>query len=245
MNVFKVVVDGSCRGVFKVEAEAHRAAEAMKEKHSWSVVEVVSRKDSEKVVTRILPPRPKPTPAPPRPRIPFPKSFPKSRVEFKEPTGRLSVPIGTLVVVYRNVHTQKKDKGWVTYKLKKERTFFECHQVTTMNQGLLEAETIKMLTGKGWMVFHTEDPNYPLIAFSAYTKEFPMAEATIGIRGVGEMLPDKAFPFHTPLKYPPNGNTFERLFNEQKNAFLYKAGFDAGAKLRKKKAEKQLDSNES
>jgi len=239
MNVFKVVVDGSCRGVFIVEAEARRAAEAMKEKHSWSVVEVVSRNDQEKVITRTN--RPKPIPAPPK-HISFSKR-PKQRVEFKEPTGRLSVPVGTLVVVYRNVHTQKKDKGWVKYKLKKERTFFECHQVTTMNQGLLEAVTIKTLTGKGWMVFHTEDPNYPLIAFSAYTTEFPMKEAQQGIRS--DILPDKAFPFHSPLKYPPNGNTFERLFNEQKNAFLYKASFAAGAKLRKKKAEKQLDSDES
>lgn len=239
VKVWRVVVDGKCCGVFTGLGDASRVAKAMAAKNSWSQIEVVE-KGTEKVVRRTLPSRPKPTPAPPKPRV-----FPKPRIEFKEPTGQLKVPAGTLVVVYRNVYTKKKLKGWVKYKLKNERTFFECHQVTTMNQGLLEAVTIKTLTGKGWMVFHTEDPNYPLIAFSAYTKDFPMKEAHQGIRGDAGMLPDKAFPFHSPLKYPPNGNTFERLFNEQKNAFLYKAGFDAGAKLRKKKAEKQLDSDES
>ncbi len=242
MNVYKVVVDGSCRGVFCVAADAHRAAEALKAKHSWAKVEVVSRLDSEKVITRKIPPQPKPSPAP----IRMMKTRFSAKVQFKEATGRLCVPAGTLVVVLRNVNIvspeEKKVKGWVKSKLKNERTFFECHQVTTMNKGMLDADTIKMLTGRGWMVFHTEDPDYPLIAFSAFTTEFPMTAANLGIRFENGKLP---LPFHTPLKYPPQGSTFERLFNEQKNAFLFKEGFSAGAKLAEKKAEKQLDSDES
>ncbi len=237
MKCWKVVVDGKTRGVFQVRSDASRAAKAMTLKDSWSKVELVEHGDSgnDLVVRRTIKKVA---------RAPIP-AFPKRKVQFKEPTGKLVVPAGTMVVVYRNVYTKTKSKGWVNYKLKSERTFFECHQVTTMNQGLLEAVTIKTLTGKGWMVFHTEDSAYPLIAFSAYTNDFPMKEAQQGIRADTGMRPDEAYPFDTPLKYPPNGNTFERLFNEQKNAFLYKAGFDAGAKLRKKKAEKQLDSDES
>ncbi len=242
MTVFKVVVDGKCRGVFLAASEAHRAAVALKEKHSWSVVEVVSRKDSEKVVTATIPNRPKPIPM----TVKTTKTRFSAKVEFKEPTGKLSVPAGTFVVVFRNVNIEeKKVKGWVKSKLKNERTFFECHQVTSMNNGMLETDTIKMLTSRRWMVFHTEDPNYPLIAFSAFTTHFPMKAANNGMRFENGMLPENALPFHTPLKYPPQGSTFERLFNEQKNAFLYRAGFDAGAKLRKKKAEKLLDSDES
>lgn len=228
VRTWKVVVDGQCHGVFTAINDASRAAAAMSAKNSWSKVEVVEKEVNDKVVMRRT----------------FKKApTPSTKVRFKEPTGRLAVPAGTLVAVYRNVNTEKKVKGWVLYKLKNERTFFECHQVTSMNKGLLEVATIKLLTSKGWMVFHTEDPNYPLIAFSAYTTDFPMIEANQGIRNENGMLPADALPYHTPLKYPPHGNTFERLFNEQKNAFLFKAGFNAGARFRKE--EKELDSDET
>ena len=241
MSVWKVVVDGSCLGVFTSMEDARRAATALQQKNSWSKVEVIEKmRANDRVVMRrtATVQRPKPSP------------LPKRKVQFKEATGRLTVPSGTLVVVFRNLNIvspekKMKAKGWVKSKLKQERTFFECHQVTSMNNGMLETDTIKLLTGRGWMVFHTEDPNYPLIAFSAFTKDFPMKAANLGMRCENGMLPEHALPFHTPLKYPPQGSTFERLFNEQKNAFLFKEGFNAGAKLAEKKAEKQLDSDES
>ena len=228
--------------------DAQDVATALQRKNSWTKVEVIekSRADDKVVLKRTSKFPTRITPARPKPKVNLAPAFPKRKVQFKEATGRLTVPSGTLVVVFRNVNIvspeKKKVKGWVKSKLKRERTFFECHQVTSMNKGMLDADTIKMLTSRRWMVFHTEDPNYPLIAFSAFTTHFPMKAANLGIRFVH---PSSALPFHTPLKYPPQGSTFERLFNEQKNAFLFKEGFNAGAKLAEKKAEKQLDSDES
>ncbi len=244
MKCWKVVVDGKTRGVFRVRSDASRASKAMTQKDSWSKVELVEcgEGEGENIVLRRT--VKKVAKKAPNLRPPFP-------VRFKEATGKLVVPAGTRVVVFRNVtlvnregtKLTKKDKGWVKSKLKNERTFFECHQVTSMNKGMLETDTIKRLTSLRWMVFHTEDPNYPLIAFSAFTTHFPMKVANLGMSF--ENADKNALPFHSPLKYPPQGSTFERLFNEQKNAFLFKEGFDAGATLRKKKAEKQLDSDES
>ena len=217
-TMYEMIVTDQSMGMYKTRLEAEQAAAFYRSRK----VKIVEHK---KIVASLAPPNP------------------KSKERFRIPEGKLEVPAGTLVCVYRNVETDKKGKGWVKYKLKNKRSFFECHQVTTMNQGLLNTETIKMLTSKGWMVFHTEEQDYPLIAFSAYTADFPLVAANNGIRNRIQGLNEaEVFPFHTPLTYPPHGNTFERLFNEQKNAFLFKEGFNAGARLRKE--DKELDSDE-
>jgi hypothetical protein len=46
------------------------------------------------------------------------------------------------------------------------------------------------------------------------------------------------FPFDEPLRYPPKGNVFGRLFKEQKSAFLFKKSFKADFESRK-----ELDNN--
>ena len=218
-TMYEMIVTDQSMGMYKTRLEAEQAAAFYRSRK----VKIVEHK---KIVASLAPPNP------------------KSKDRFKVPEGKLEGPAGTLVCVYRNVETAKKGKGWVKYKLKNKRSFFECHQVTTMNQGLLNTGTIKMLTSKGWMVFHTEDQNYPLIAFSAFTKDFPTEDANNGILAINGLSQSEAFPYTTPLRYPPNGNSFGRLFQEQKNAFLFKEGFNAGARLSKKSKE-ELDSEES
>ncbi len=165
------------------------------------------------------------------------KYVPCKTTRFRTPKRNMIVPVGTLVYVYRRVDVFsdrllfKKPKGWIKYHLKKPRTFQEFHQVTTMNQGLLRTAAVKQLNSLKWIVFHTEEEDYPLIAFSAFTKDFPL-EGTTGVHDLGGQ-PKDAFPFKTPLRYPPHGNTFERMFLEQKNAFIYKEGFKAGFDSRK------------
>lgn len=160
---------------------------------------------------------------------------PRPKEPFRTPTGKLMVPAGTFVYVYRRLGADGKPAGWFKYHLKKERTFQEHHQVTTMNRGLLRIMAVKLLSNKQWITFHTEEEDYPLIAFSAFTTDFPLG-GTVGVHLLGTQ-PGDAFPFRTPLKYPPHGNTFERLFTEQKSAFLFKEGFKAGFDSTKK----QLD----
>lgn len=151
------------------------------------------------------------------------------------PKGELTVPEGTLVYVYRlgigGREPNPRPPGWVKYHLKKERTFQECHQVTTLNPGLMVPSSIRQANAFKWIVFHTEKEDYPLIAFSAFTEDFPLV-GDIGVHDLGDQE-GNAFPHNTPLTYPPKGNTFGRLFKEQKTAFNFKGGFNPTDKLKK------------
>lgn len=152
--------------------------------------------------------------------------------EFKVPTGKLTVPVGTMVYVYRRTpRDDDKKRGWFRYRLKKERTFQEYLQVTTMNPGLMMTNALHETSNLQWILFHTEEKDYPLIAFSALTDKFPL-KGRDGVHSLGAQ-PGEAFPFNTPLRYPPKGNIFGRLFGEQKAAFLFKEGFKAGFESRK------------
>jgi len=165
------------------------------------------------------------------PRSPL-RSIRNRQDKFEIPTGKLVVPAGTMVYVYRRTpRTDDRKRGWFRYRLKNKRTFRECHQVTTMNPGLLMKNAIHRTSNLQWIVFHTEENDYPLIAFSAITDKFPL-EGRDGVHSLGGQE-SQAFPFDTPLRYPPRGNTFGRLFGEQKAAFLHKEGFKAGFESRK------------
>ena len=165
----------------------------------------------------------------PRPKL---RSVRNTKETFKVPTGKLTVPAGTRVYVYRYTpRNDDKKRGWFRYRLKNERTFHECHQVTSMNPGLLMKNAIHKTSNLQWIVFHTEEHDYPLIAFSAITNEFPL-EGRDGVHSLGAQS-GQAYPFDTPLRYPPRGNTFGRLFGEQKAAFLHMEGFKAGFESRK------------
>lgn len=214
-TMYEAIVGGLSTGLFKTRKEAEKAIaanpNAFDPAHLDGKVEI-------REIARL-------SPNPPQRKRP--------REPFRTPTGKLTVPTGTFVYVYRRgeARVRSKPKGWFKYHLKKERTFQEHHQVTTMNQGLLRTMAVKVLSNKQWIVFHTEEEDYPLIAFSALTDEFPL-EGTGGVHPLGGQ-PGEAFPFRTPLRYPPHGNTFERLFSEQKSAFLFKEGFKVGFESRK------------
>ena len=143
-KVYEVVVNGKSTGhVYKTRKAAEQAALS----EAWrGKVKVLERAGS------------------------FKKEFDaRFKNRFRTPTGKLTVPAGTMVYVYRNVNVEgtwnnpkAKTRGWVKYGLKAKRTFEEQHQVTSMNQGLMRAEAIKLLNSKQWIVFHTEEEDYPL-----------------------------------------------------------------------------------